>query len=246
MNTDNVILRVHNLIEQAYKEAGGSSLASYRETWANVFEVDENDTASLLSSLSLLFESLRTIRSIIESHPSLNDEKNMEFLNQIELGVYHVNLKDGKMGEFYKYIKTETLTAFYYIGKTLSLLNEFSANELDSEEINSLISEIEELTHNFSISTLPDKLKLIAINKLNLIREALTQYAITGPEAIEAALEQTAGSILLNPDTFLTESNSQEVNRFFKIMDRVAKLLGLGNSAAQLIEHITKFLPPVK
>lgn len=246
MNTDNVILRVHNLIEQAYKEAGGSSLASYRETWAKVFEVDEDDTSSLLSSLSLLFESLRTIRSIIESHPSLNDEKNMEFLNQIELGIYHVNLKDGTMGEFYKYIKTETLTAFYYIGKTLSLLNEFSVNELDSEEINSLISEIEELTHNFSISTLPDKLKLIAINKLNLIREALTQYAITGPKGIEDILEQTIGSVCLNADSFIPESNSPEVKGFFKFIRELSQLLGVGNSAAQFIEHITKFLPPVK
>lgn len=244
MNTNNVILRVHNLINQASE--AGSPLASYRKTWAKVFNVDEDDTSSILTSLSLLFESLRTSRSIIESHPSLNDETNIEFLNQIELGIYHVNLKDGTMREFYKYINGETLTAFYYIGKSLSLLNEFSTNELDSEQINSLISEIEELTHHFSISSLHEKLKLIAINKLNLIREALTQYAIIGPKGIEEILEQTIGSIFLNAGSFIPESNSSEVKGFFKFIRELSQLLGVGNSAGQFIEHITKFLPPEK
>ncbi|MED0586476.1 hypothetical protein ACP8H2_09135 [Bacillus subtilis] len=244
MNNDNVVLRVHSLLDSAYKIGGSLNSTSYRKTWAKVFEIDEDDTPSLLSSLSLLLESIRTSRSIIESHPRLNTEKNIRFLNKIELGIFSINLKNGTMENFYNHINKETLTAFGYIGEAISLLNEFSTNELDSEQINSLISEIEELTHLFSVSTLPEKLKLIAINKLNLIRDALTQYAITGPNGIEEVLEQTLGSIFLNADSFQTESSSPEVKGFFKVIDKLTKLLGLGNSAGQFLEHINKLLPP--
>ncbi|MCY8385750.1 hypothetical protein MOC94_21630 [Bacillus haynesii] len=244
MNNDNVVLRVHRLIESAYNKGEGSYSASYTRTWEKVFDIDEDDTSSLLNSLSLLFESVRTCRSIIESHPRLNTEKNIGFLNKIEIAVYDINLKNGKMDHFYRNIDKETITAFGYIGEALSLLNEFSTTELDSEQINSLISEIEELTHNFSISTLPEKLKLIATNKLNLIREVLTRYAITGSDAIEEVLEQTIGSIFLNANSFKTESSSREVKGFFKVIDKLIKLLGLGNSAGQFLEHINKLLPP--
>ncbi|PRR99231.1 hypothetical protein C6W24_09880 [Bacillus atrophaeus] len=75
MNNDNVVLRVHRLLDLAYKIGGSFNSSSYRTTWAKVFEIDEDDTPSLLSSLSLLLESIRISRSIIESHPRLNTEK---------------------------------------------------------------------------------------------------------------------------------------------------------------------------
>lgn len=245
MNSENAISRLHKIIETAYGEGSKYEARnmSFKNTWIKVFNLESTDVPSLLSSFSLLFELLRKSRSIIESHPRLNTQKNLGYLERIEESLYHIDINNGDMEHFYNHIDLETITALYYIGENVSFVNEFKLKEIESEVIDSLLIEIEELTKKFTSSTLPEKLKLIVFKQLNLIREALTQYTITGIDGLQGALEQTIGSIILNGSEFSNQENDQNVKGLFGFINKLGNILSVGNTAGEFIGYIKEYLP---
>ncbi|MCY7947333.1 hypothetical protein P8891_13440 [Bacillus atrophaeus] len=247
MNSDNAISRLHNIIDHVYVKRTEPSYddtqKSFKEVWSKEFGLESNDLSALLNSLSLLLELVRKSRATIETHPQLNTEKNIGYINNIERGLSQIDLNMGTMKTFYAYINRETVTALYYIGENYSFLNASQSKELESEQVTSLLSEIEELTKNFYASTLPEKLKLIVIKKLNLIREALIQYRITGLDGLQDALEQTIGSIILNGSEFSNQENDQNVKGLFGFINKLGHILSVGNTAGEFIGYIKEYLP---
>ena len=107
-----------------------------------------------------------------------------------------------------------------------------------------LVKEIESLVKKVSDGDLDLQLKRFVILQLENIRRAIIEYRIVGIKSLRLAYEATLGAVIVKPD-ILTAEKTSEVNRFARILKKVAALLesvGIKLITKAALEHLPKLL----
>ncbi|MFJ5564810.1 hypothetical protein [Lysinibacillus xylanilyticus] len=239
---ENPAYKLHSILSDAYSRCGmdGSS-RNFSKTWANVFDIDEQDISALLNSINSLLNLVIKTKEYIQNNEFLNDEMNNRFLREIELSLSELNF-DGSMRTFKSNINSETLTALKYIAKHMDLIYKFDNQNINDQDIKNLIREIDELIESITQSSLQEEVKLLLFKNLNLIREALFTYKISGAEGIQTALEQTIGSLFINNKSVIQVSKDENVKGLFNIIDKLNSILSTGVSIKDLLGPVFSLL----
>lgn len=229
----NPAFNLHILIEEAYRTSSEDS--SYYSTWMKVFQIPdgEDDKVALMESISSMFQLFVDTKTLIEQNSKLNTEKNQKHLTTIGNAIYNVNLH-GNMLNFHRTMNQESLTALSYIADSIGFIYDLNEATINSEEADLLIEEVNDLVTTISESNLPNDSKLILIQNLNNLREALYKYKFLGADALKNALEQSLGSLLLNKQTLSEISNEESFSRFYKVLERLNTLTSVGTSIKEL------------
>jgi len=239
----NPAFKLHELLNEAYSRCGNKlTPPGYKTTWSAVFGIDEEDTSSLLKSMISMINLLNSTKEYVIHDTMSYDDTDVLFLNRIENAISYMDF-EGNMSHFSRSIDQETLTALRYMGKNINYVYKFSDQPIIiEEEIKDLIDEVENLIDSITDSVLKDEVKILLLKNLNIIRESLFTYRISGAEAMKAALEQTIGSLFINNEIIVSVEQSEEVSRTFKVIDKLNTILSTGVAAKDLIGSISKLL----
>ncbi len=235
---ENPALKLHSLLEQAYSECVTyTTPPSFRVIWSEVFQIDSDDTSELIASLSSMFNLFQTTKGYITNHEKLSTARNLYFLSEIEKAIFHINL-DGNMNNYMEHLNSETLTALYYIGENMNFVYSLNESTINSEEINSLIKDVDTLLENIINSDLPEDVTALLIKNLNSIRESLISYKVSGIEGMKTALEQTIGSLFINNEIITPVAQDEHVKGMFNIIDKMNTVLSTGVAVKDLVGPI--------
>ncbi|EEM02477.1 hypothetical protein [Bacillus pseudomycoides] len=239
---ENPAYKLHNLLEKAYKECEAyDSTPKFRSTWAKVFEINPDDTSALLTSVNSLLSLFLTTQEYIKNNDKLNNDRNLKFLKRIEQSLSSLNI-DGTMSTFKSYMNSETLTALSFISEHMSFVYDFHESVINAEEIGNLVSEIDKLVENITLSDLPEDIKSLLFKNLHTIRSSLISYKISGIDGMKTALEQTIGSLFMNNEVITPVAQDDNVKGIFNIIDKVNSILSTGVAAKDLIGPIFSLL----
>ncbi|EDX70168.1 hypothetical protein BC059799_1144 [Bacillus cereus NVH0597-99] len=243
---ENPASKLHTLLSEVYTECARTSdfsgpYAPYKETWANVFGIDPDDRTALLASMNSTFQLFLTTKQSVLSHELLNNERNLKFLSNIENALSSMNF-EGSMKKFETHMNSETLTALSFISDHMNFIYKFHESKLDSEEINKLINEIDNLVENITSSNLPEDVKTILFKNLDAIRHSLITYKFSGIEGMKDALGQTIGSMFVNNEVITPVAQDENVRGVFNIIDKMNTILSTGVSIKDLLGPIMGLL----
>jgi hypothetical protein len=238
--TENPALRLHFLLEQTYFKNVNNPNESFRSAWAKTFNIDERNTAGFLEQFGNLFNLYMETRKCILDNDRLNNQKNSEYLARIGRSVSLINL-EGTMAQFVNSINPEILTALYYMSESLSFAYSFTQNDvIDTEQLDQLVNDVDELIYNIGDSGLPVDVKVILVKNLNKIRESLQFYRISGIEGVRVALEQSIGSVLMNHSEILKENEDENVRNVFGLFGKLNDFFSSINGAKDLLGPVIK------
>lgn len=239
----NPALNLHTLLDEAYNNSVSSD--EYQGTWMKVFNiVDKNydDTFSflyeeekiaLMDSISSMLGLYNETKSLVEKNPKLNSEKNQKHLSTIGKALYAIDF-EGTMAHFHRTIDQETLTALSYIADTIGLVFDINEGSINSDEVDKLIAEVDDLISAIDESNLPNDAKFILVQNLHNIRKSLFECKFLGIDALIPALEQSLGSLYFNHQHLEPISNEENFSRFFRVLERVNTLCSVGTAVKEL------------
>lgn len=231
---ENPAHNLHLLLDSAYEQSRRNTFANFKDIWSKVFDIDKDDTSSLLASISSLLDLFLKTKEIITNNPNLNSERNLKFLSKIEKALNNLNF-EGDMKHFTSSIDRETLTALSYIAELMDTVLGLQNPQINEDEIKNLLIEIENLKESIIDSSLPEDIRQLLVKNLNLIKESLDNYKITGIEGMRVALEQSIGSIFMNNKSLSPLIEDVNVKSTFNIIDRLNTLLSTGVAVKELI-----------
>ena len=138
--------------------------------------------------------------------------------------------------------------------KSLLLFSQSLPNEeteITSDEINELFARLSELESFLENSTLPERLILLIISQISLIREALYEYPIAGEKALHEAIRYAKGEYPEVKDLINENISKQEIQKLGEIWRKVNELSKKAVHVNDVVEGIEKgwnfisgFLPP--
>ncbi|MBD1222771.1 hypothetical protein [Virgibacillus halodenitrificans] len=229
---ENPAARLYDILSEASNLARSAQNVKFKKTWSIVFNVDENDYDGILQGISGVHYLYNQTRKLISESDKLNDQRNLSFLDNIYSAIYILNLQ-GEISAFNQRLTKETLTALSYMRDSISMVYELDNTLLTTDEQEDLIDQINELLNDFINSDLPEDLISISTDSLANIKSALVHYKIYGSKGLEEATSRAIGNLYLKSASKINNDNN-EMNKFFKIVERVRMLLNTSESLVKL------------
>ena len=226
--------RLHTLLRTAQQQP---DIATY-QVWSTVFEVQEKDEQKkaefVLSHLHWLHLEVEILEQQVKTKglsPHLYDGA----FSRIRQIISPLNLAAGWQG--YKgNLTPDVLLA-------LAFLNELLPDEesgIDELELNEILSQVQELAELLRHSTLPDRLQKLVAHHLNLIREAISRYPVSGAKALREAGRAALGEIVEVKDAISKSQSSPEIQALGKLWRRVNSTADTALKAEQVYQLGTK------
>lgn len=216
-----------------------------RKAWGAVFEVEPDDTGTLLQMLADLLKLVHETKAAIQCLNNVDQDLHLRPFRKIEALLSSINL-DATWENWQKQIDETTLYGLQFSADKLSRISGFS--QVDSDEIAKLRALVEELFNTVIDSTLPDELKLLLLRNLESIRLSLAAYRVRGIEGVNQEIERALGSVLLHKEK-IQESSPEERSlwkSFFDLVKRLNQVVSLARNgealAAPAILALTQML----
>lgn len=235
MNQENPAAKLYSLIEKAQR----LGIENTRTVWANVLEVDRQNTSALLNKYSSLIDLYYSTNKLIQNNDRLNNERNMRYMNLIGYALGALDLQSDNR-QFLDTLTSEVMTALYYISENISLAYNLPDSVAKEDEIKEILEDIEALISNITDSELPADVKQILVKNLFMMKESLHSYFITGIEGVRESLERTIGSVVMNNQVIAPEAADENVKGFYKVMLRFNEIVSTINGAKELVAPLSK------
>ncbi|OCX64724.1 hypothetical protein BFM98_06710 [Lysinibacillus sp. AR18-8] len=223
---ENPALKLHSILHEI---CSYQTNANIQDACFGAFKIENGNFIELAVCLNNLQNLLNETKILTEQHEQLNIFTTQKFLQRTQVALEKINFKDN-LGTFKSYMNDETLTALSYIAQSINFNYTFSNSNINTDTINELQVDIEELIISISESELPPEAKALLIKNLYSIKSALHHYILFGEQELIKTLEETIGSIFVNNETLTEVNGDQNVSRFFGVIDKLNSLLELGSS----------------
>lgn len=224
---ENPALKLHSLIEKTYNESFKND--SYKLVWARTFNVDKDDTISLMNNIIGLINLYTETKKLVEQNERLNNVKNQNFLHNIGNAILTIDF-EGYINNFRENLNQETLTALSYIGDSLNFVYDLNESKVDNKKLDEILDEVNNLVQSIAESLLPKDVQNILINNLIIIKDALYRYKFLGEYELRKALEQTIGSIAINKSIIDQNQDDSIYPRFGSVLGKVSSLITIGTA----------------
>ena len=236
-NNINSISRIHEILLSI---AGTSDQRRVLDVWAQAFDVNETEDikkAALVSEkLVLLLEELELAKNEIEKKFTKNAYNTMvESLNN----AFSPMLLPAGWNSIQHYLSSDVMAS-------LAIYREALPNEEQSiniEELNELHARMSELEIFLESSSLPDRVIQLIKRHIKLIREALSNYKITGAIALIEARRASYGEFFEVKEILQKDYNPEEISKLKAIWSGLNKLTDGALKAYGLYEIGKEALP---
>ncbi|MCT2537160.1 hypothetical protein NC661_05685 [Aquibacillus koreensis] len=128
--------------------------------------------------------------------------------------------------------------------KMISLVvsNIAGENLINNEELESLISKIEDLKKDLSNSSLPLELRSAIIKNLSNIDSAIYNYKLFGNQDLNDSLEQSLGMLMVRINEVKEHADDSSLKKFFHILSHISSLVTISGGVTALNEHVLPLL----
>jgi len=222
------------LVEKALKVQGNPPL---RDGWAKIFQIDANDSATLLRRLSRVYElPVRLRQELGESE--IKPELYEGTLRTIESSL-QLNLTNNWKGFTDRYTG-ETLSVLRWSDDALS--KKAPPPILDEEKTAELEQEVEQLLKEVEESSLDESLKGFLLRQLHRIQNGLADYRVEGRVALVEAMQSVAGDAVFEPEKVRETQKAPAGRKVWKWMHGFRVAIHLVASASQIAAGGIPFL----
>lgn len=180
---------------------------------AEVFNLDETDTESLLRIVADLIQLVYKTKKQIEEMENVNHDLYLKPFTRLELMLSTINL-EAHWKSWKNYLDEHTIYGLQFASDQLSRISMVSS--IANEEIDHIKNSLQSITDEILDSSIDEDLKLLLIRNLESLRQALLAYKIKGIEGIETELALNIGSIILNKDKLQESAAHNESKSIFK------------------------------
>lgn len=222
--------RLYDILELARRQ---NPKQPARKAWAVVFEVEPNDTGSLLQMLADLLKLVHETKTAIQRLDDVDQELHLRPFRTIEGLLSNINL-EASWEHWQSRIDANTLYGLQFSADKLSRVSGFT--QVDSDELVELRATVDALFNSVTDSQLPDELKALLLRNLESIRLSLVAYRVRGIEGIREEIERALGSVLLHKDE-IQKSSARDRSlweSFFNLVTRLNEVVSLARTGQEL------------
>jgi hypothetical protein len=242
----NSAFRIHKIISSTTNQQPNSPTLG---VWATAFDIKESSGTKIglkvAQRLGSLLNELNLMKIQLLKYGFEEEIYNTE-IQHIELAIDPVYF-NSTWNSVTQYLTPTTIKSIQIFSQ--SLPNE--ETEISSDEINELFVRLSELESFLENSTLPERLILLIISQISLIRDALYEYPIAGEKALREAIRYAKGEYPEVEDLINENISKQEIQKLGEIWSKVDGLSKKAVQVKDVFETIEKgwdfisgFLPP--
>lgn len=201
--------RVYSIISKA---ALNTEKGTAVEVWSKVFNIEETNSTKraykVSERLTWLYQELELIQTQMREL-GFTDELCRPPLVKIHQAISTIYL-NSNWDVPKRYLSEGPSMALVFCSEILPD-EESQINQSDLKEIQTLVNELVEL---LKASTLPESLKSIIQNHIELIDQALQRYSIAGAKAFHEAVQSAVGElVLINKEPFQENKETKEIRK---------------------------------
>ncbi|MEQ6342921.1 MAG: hypothetical protein M3A44_15080 [Gammaproteobacteria bacterium] len=208
---------------------------SSRKVWAEVFDVPEEDTGTILKMLAELIQLTHATKEKLEKLNDINHELYLRPFSQIERVLSHINL-DAGWKHWKDQIDEPTIYGLQFCSDKLNRVTNYT--KIPNEEIDSIKQSLSELTDQILNSELDNSLKELLVRNLEGLRQAIISFKIKGIEGIQREVELNLGSIILHREEIRSKSISGKesalLSKYFKFIEGLNKTISTAKNIKEL------------
>lgn len=242
-NKINSVSRIHETILSI---TGANDQTSVIDVWALTFDIKETDSlkkAALVSEkLVLLLTELKLAeKEIAKSFTSSSYTDHFTKLNNAFSPIY----LSANWNSVRQYLSVEVMSS-------LAIFREALPNEeelISADELNELHARISELENFLENSSLPERVIQLINRHISLIREALSNYKISGVMALIEARRAAYGEFFEVKEVLDPEFNPEEISKLKiiwgavnKLTDGALKVYGVYEIGKEVLPALEQFL----
>ena len=203
---------------------------STRQLWAKIFSLQPSETAKILEQVAAVILLVASARQVVtEAVGELNLHLHLQGFSHIENALSSLNLDANARGLVEG--ANEALRGLQFSADLVDRVA--PAIRLDDQLLSQLQRETDSLLEQVVQSDLEPALKDLLRKRFEAVREAILNIRISGPEAVEAALDGLAGAYSRAGTNAASDAKPG-------IAKRLADYLDLGYKATQLAESVPR------
>lgn len=233
---DNPASRLYNFFSELRDMTADFGI-TIKDALMHYLKIDNpDDTAQILYGMAELIQLNKILKENILKM-DINHEVYLQPIKKIEKTFAGFRL-DSKVTDFLSVIDDSTMLGLQFCADTL--YRKYGDLVINEEDLNQILQDVEDLSKQIINSDLPERLKELFTENLDAIRKAIINYKIWGTEGLKKTLESNIGSIILNGNLIKEKKENNNILRFFDIIDKLNKLISVGQNATGLIGSTVK------
>lgn len=216
-----------------------------RNSFASVLEVNTNDAPHLLARLGEMAKLAVRAEQQVRATPRLDPNRYLSWKPEVWAALGAISLV-GDLSSFVKPLQvngSQPLERLQYCAD--GLWRERGEKELEEEELKGIQKEINDLEIAVREAEIDGELKLYLMEQLRRMTDAISQYHLFGLDPLQRAINETLGSLMLNPEARQRMSETPLGERFWKVVGRLASLTSVIGNSIRIVEAIRTLLPPM-
>lgn len=228
MLKDNPARRLHSFLLKAFEISRQANLrdANSIQIWAKVFNVSMKDHSALLNHTTDFFNLIAQTREAIENLQSVRPDPYLPVLDRISTNLCQFGFPGGKWINFYNSFNNEN-TLGWLEAAANAIEHESQLVELTQEQLQSLLSSVEQLLAEVNGSELLPDIKLFLIAQLEKLCTAIRRYEMFGSEGLRQVIALNLGEILMQYESAPDEERKRPIwRRLIQSMTTFGGLLG--------------------
>lgn len=185
MNSASRILAIYEQV-MTHSDSNG---VQFLQLWIHVFKLSENNEDEATAALIVFRGEVELAKTKLIEH-EVPEELFRDSFARIK-GITSATLLNQEWASHKRGLPPDVLLGLKWAAWALPK----EEDELSTEELASLIADLESLQESITTSNLSAYVKDFVLRQIDLIRTALRQYRIGGIAPVEAALEATYGAV---------------------------------------------------
>lgn len=216
--------------------------STIRQAWASEFNLSNDDLPSLFFILSQVVQSIREIRTKVQTMNTMNPEIICAPLETLESAICFPNLDAGMnsiLGAYGDRAQMALEMASSYFEKT----------NIDphatQDDLKKIEQDLTDLTLFIIDGDIDPELRLIMLDLLECIRRALAEYRIRGNSSLRQVLDQSLGRLMREYKDYYNSSKDAGtvIQRFGQLLTLIDQTVSVVKNAKPILEYMTSFIP---
>lgn len=216
LKIDNPAKRLLDILKTGKKI---SSMTTGRSAWLEILEASDISESLLNTRIGKIMGLPECIVQTLQDHFPEYNSQSMHWRDKTEHAFYSQSL-GGAWSNFISHIDNQTISELTLLSLVFETRGSHSV--IDANEVERLITKVNDLRNDIRNSDLSANLKNMLLKQLAQLYEALETYSVLGIEPLMDAIQSTVGLAVINEE-YRNEISPEATNEFGK---RISSVLG--------------------
>jgi hypothetical protein len=208
---DNPAGRLYAILDEARKHPKNERAF---DAWKRVLEVD--DDFDVYRGIFHVRELVQEVKNLVD-RLEVNKPLYLSRFERIERAVPGRNLETSWQG-CADLLDEATMLSLAHLAELLS--GHVAEQPIEKEELKGLEQDLDALFDKVDEGNLSPQLKEIILRQIEALLRSIREYRIRGAEGMKEALVHSYGTIIMNLGLFKKEKDSEEAQRFGKVLGK--------------------------